>query len=115
MRMNDAFPSKFLKAADLQGQAVKVVIESISFEDIGDDAEKPVMRFRDKAKGLVLNITNAKMIESAYGEEMDNWAGKAIELYPTKTNFRGEIVDCLRVRLEAPPPAAVDPEEEVPF
>lgn len=118
MRMNDAFPSKFLKAADLNGVAVKVVISSVTFEDIGDDAEKPVMRFEGKAKGLVLNITNAKMVEAYHGEEMDNWAGKQIELYPTKTSFRGEVVDCLRIRVEAPPPPAAaeeGDEGEVPF
>jgi hypothetical protein len=40
---------------------------------------------------------------------MDHWAGKAITVYPTETEFRGKMTRCIRVRLDAPA-AATQPE-----
>ena len=113
MRVSDAFPSKYLRAADLQGQAVKVLIDNVHYEDIGDDHDKPVMMFQGKKKGLVLNKTNALTVEVQFGDEMDDWVGKEIEIYPTTTSFQGKIVDCLRIRIPVPP--AAEGEEEAPF
>jgi len=111
--MSEAFPSNWLRAADLTGHSVKVTIAGGALEDIGD-GEKPVISFLDKQKGLVLNKTNANMIVEYYGDETAGWIGKEIELYPTKVSFQGKLVDCIRVRVEqAPPPVAEG--EEPPF
>lgn len=113
MRMSEAFPSNWLKAEDLKGHSVKVVIDSVVMEDIGDK-EKPVVYFRDKQKGIVLNKTNASMIAEYYGDDSDGWIGKEIELYPDKVAYQGKIVPCIRVRVQqAAPPAAEG--EEPPF
>jgi len=105
MNINETFPSKYLKSHDLKGQAVPVTIEGVSVEELGEGDEKttkPVLYFQGKEKGLALNKTNAKMIAESYGDETDDWAGKPLEVYPDKTPFRGEIVDCIRVRVPAP-------------
>ena len=97
MNINLAFPSAYLKAADLQGRRVGVTIEKVVMEDIGGD-QKPVVRFRGKDRGIVLNKTNAAMIAEITGtEETDEWKGAAVVLYPTKTDFQGKRVDCIRV------------------
>ena len=90
MDMNTVFPSKFLRASDLQDRAVNVTIDRVEMGDIADDTVKPVVYFVGKEKGLVLNKTNTKTISNLYGGESDDWAGKSITIYPTETDFQGE-------------------------
>ena len=128
MRLNDAYPSNYLKHSDLQGRAVRLTILDYNIEEIGQGADKdtkPVLLFKNTSKRLVLNKTNAVTIAEMYGDELDDWKGKLIELYPDRTGFGGKMVDCLRVRAPqgvtrpAPLPAPVLPEPEdddsVPF
>lgn len=97
MRTSEAFPSNYLKAADLNGRAVKVTIDSVTVEKIGDD-RKPVLHFVGKDKALVLNKTNSNRIEEATGtDEMDDWEGWTITLYACKVDFQGKRVDAIRV------------------
>src|SRR5262245_40173132 len=97
MNINGAFPSTYLKAADLQGRRITVAIAAVKMEDIGSDT-KPVLHFQGKDKGLVLNKTNANMISEICGtDETDDWSGKRVVLYPTKTDFQGKRVDAIRV------------------
>ena len=102
MDMNTVFPSKFLKASDLQDKAVVVTIERVEMDSITDDTTKPVVYFVGKEKGLVLNKTNTKTISNLYGGESDEWAGKSITIYPTETDFQGERVECIRVKIKRP-------------
>lgn len=104
MKIGTAFPSKYLRAADIpDGQFVPVVIESITQENVAgsDDADdvKPVIHFVGKTKGMVLNKTNATTIANSYGDETDDWAGKGILLYATETLFQGQSTPCLRVKI----------------
>ncbi len=107
------FPSKYVKHADLNGQDVTVTIDSMKIEEVGMDREtKPVLSFKDAKKGLVLNMTNYDTIALAYGEETDNWCNQKITLYGAQAQFGGKIVDCIRVRPLASPPAEVKAEPE---
>ena len=54
--------------------------------------------FQSTQKGLVLNITNKNVFVLLYGAETNNWIGRQIELYPSQTDFRGEVVACIRCR-----------------
>jgi hypothetical protein len=124
MDINAAFPSAFLKAADLQGRRVAACIDSVAMEDIGSE-QKPVVYFQGKEKGLVLNKTNANMIsEIAKSTDTDHWTGVHICLYPTKTDFQGRRVDAIRVdypatngaQRQAPPPVQHnDMGDDIPF
>lgn len=98
MRIGAAFPSDYLKAADLQGRPAPVTISHVSMENVGGSDHKPVLYFHGKQRGLVLNKTNANIIASVHGEETDSWAGKRIELYPTQVEFQGKMVEAIRVR-----------------
>ena len=103
MKISSAFPSKFLKASDLQGKEVRVEIFDVRMEDVSGDGseEKLVMYFKDKQKGLVLNITNRNRLVTAFGDETDDWLGKEILIYPEQTQFGGRPVEGLRVRVPA--------------
>ncbi len=96
MNINEAFPSKFLKAADLEGKKIKLQIDRISMENFDDDA-KPTAYFVGKEKGMVLNKTNSMILGAEYGPETDNWVGKSISLYSKKVSYNGSMVDSLAV------------------
>jgi hypothetical protein len=105
MRMSDIFPSKYVKAGDLQGRASTLTIKELRVEEMGHGTEKerkPVLYFERASKGLVLNRTNATIIASLYGDESDYWAGKRISIYPTKVRAFGSMQDCIRVCEEIP-------------
>lgn len=97
MRVSDAFPSEFLKAADLRDRNVLVVMDRVEMKDIGGD-HKPILFFQGKDKGLVLNKTNANNIAMAHGDDTDDWSGKEVVLFPAMTDFQGKTVPCIRVR-----------------
>lgn len=101
MNIHTAFPSKYLKAADL-GQAQPVVtISHIDLETMpGDKKEiRPIAYFEGKSKGLVLNRTNANAIAAIAGtEETDNWPGTRVQLYVAEVQFKSEMVEAIRVR-----------------
>ena len=98
MDINTAFPGKFIKAVDLNGQSKVINIASVAMEDVGKDGAKPVLRWPGSEQGFVLNKTNSMMIASFLGNETSDWLGKEIELYPTRTQMGADIVDCIRVR-----------------
>ncbi len=106
MNINTAFPSKYLKAADLNGSAVSVTIREVRMEEVGRTKEqKPVVYFMNKDKGVVLNRVNSnKIAELAGSFDTEDWGGTVIAIYPTETEFAGETVECIRVK--APKAAA---------
>lgn len=106
MNVDEIYPStKSLKAADLQGRTVSVTIENYEVKKF-DNGNKIILKFTGKEKVMVVNKTNAKIIASAFGGDTDGWIGKKIEIYPDKTMFGTDLVDCIRVRIPAPPAAA---------
>lgn len=108
MKISAAFPSEYLKAADLQGRQVKVVIDRVEMRDVGDD-HKPVIFFQGKDRGVVLNKTNSGVLEDAFGDETDHWHGQTITLYPTKVDYQGKRVDAIRILADPVPPPVQPP------
>jgi hypothetical protein len=98
MKISNAFPSKYLKASDLQDRNVAVAMSHVALEDVGDSERKPVLYFQDKNKGLVLNKTNSRLIAGIYGDDTENWDGKSLVLFPAMVDFRGDQVEAIRVR-----------------
>jgi hypothetical protein len=96
------YPAKFLRAADLNGKPLRVTIVGLKREDIGGE-QKVVLSFTNE-KSLILNKTNARQIAKTLGHETRGWGGKDIILVPTQVNFRGDMVDAIRVRAAAPRP-----------
>ena len=99
MNINDAYPSKYLKAADLPDEgSMAVTIEKIALEEIGKDKQtKPVLYFTEAGAGFICNKTNARSIARLLGsEELDDWVGRVILIYRTEVNFQGKIVKTIR-------------------
>lgn len=97
MNINEAFPSNYLKAADLQGRTITVKIKHVTTERLGDD-DKLIIYFEGKQKGMVLNKTNANNLAFAFGPETDDWQGAEAQLYPTMVDFQGRSVEALRLK-----------------
>jgi hypothetical protein len=117
VNINEEFPSKYLKSADLKGKMARLQIAHVDSEEIGKD-RKLVAYFRGKERGMVLNKTNAKTIAEAFGDETDNWTGADIEVFSMKVDYQGRMVDGLRVRIpeqQPKPAAAPKPQGEVRF
>lgn len=128
--INEAFPSKFLKASDLKGQQPVVVMSRVAFEPVGQTKEmKAVLYFDGKEKGMVLNKTNANKITEIVGSALtEDWPNHQIRIYPSVTTFQGEEVECIRVKAvvgqrmtmtkTAPPPPEPGTEltdDDIPF
>jgi hypothetical protein len=112
MDINAAFPSKYLKASDLQGRKIKCTIDRVEMAKMGDDT-KPVLYFRGKDKGLVMNKTKAMTISAMCGADTEEWSGREIYIYPTKTSMQGQMVDAIGV--EVIPEEAVTKDGEPNF
>lgn len=121
MKASEAFPSKYLKAGDLKDKNVQLIIDEVLMEQMPDGKRKPALTFRKTGKIMILNKVNAKTIATAYGDEMDNWSGKPVVLFPRMVDFQGEEVEAIRVRVPnsgiraavVPPLSAPVPEPEI--
>lgn len=111
MDINEQFPSKYLKAADLKGREVTVTIARIDMETIGQGGEKPkpVLYFVGKEKGVVMNKTNAMNIAAGYGPETEAWHNMPVVLFPVWVDFQGKSTEAIRIRpaTRKPAPKAV--------
>lgn len=110
MNIEEAFPSKYLKAADLKGSRVNVKIDRIECETVGDDS-KVILYFQGKEKGLVLNVTNKNMVVDLYGPETDDWSGQPITLYEAMVQYQSKMVPAIRIA--GPPRASARPAAQV--
>ena len=98
---DEMFPSKYLKAEDLEGTTMKVTISSLDQELMRDGTMKFVLSFAGQKRGLVLNKTNGKALSVAFGKDSGGWTGKEIELFPVAVDFQGESTTGIRLRLPA--------------
>jgi hypothetical protein len=98
MKMSEEFPSKYLKAADLQGREVRVTMQNVEREKIGDDT-KPVLYFKGKDKGVVLNKTNAGTISDSYGDDTEDWFDQPLILFSVMVDFQGKVGPAIRCRV----------------
>jgi len=103
MKLHEVFPSQWLKAADLDGQARLVTIEGCRLEAVEEGKPaKPVLQLHGLTQGLVLNKTNGESIAAFLGDDLDRWPGQKIVLVPAETDFQGKRVPCIRIRPPKP-------------
>ena len=94
MNINNAFPSDYLKCADLQGRTLRATIANVRMVEIGKDT-KPALYFHGKQKGLILNKTKSMTLADAWGPETDNWINRDVSLRPTRVPFEGKMTDSI--------------------
>jgi hypothetical protein len=120
MKRDEAFPSRFLKAPDLNGEPLILTIAGANYEPLknhkGNEEQKLVLSFLKTKKLLVVNVTNFDAIVEATGEaDSDDWPGHKIEVYPSEVQVGTEMKPCIRVRTAAQgelrPKAAAKPKK----
>ncbi len=105
--INEMYPSKFLKASDID-QDYEVTIVEVGTDNIGqgdDREEKFIVHFDEFDKGLVLNKTNANLIAVQHGLNTEDWIGKKVVLTVEDVAFQGKITPAIRIRRPARPVA----------
>lgn len=120
--MKEMYPSKYLKADDVdeQGGDVPATIKGVRLEEMQDNEgakeDKPVLYFNNVPKGMVLNKTNADRISAAYGDESDSWRGKPVVLYTEEVKAFGKTTNAIRLRVAKPKvvAATASAEQEAP-
>lgn len=103
--IDEIYPSKYLKATDIDGSDLVVTISKADVEvmGLGDRADqKIVLYFQETDKGLPLNKTNAIAVGQLYGRDIENWVGKRVALFPTEVSFQGKQYPSIRVRMKPP-------------
>lgn len=80
---------------DLKGQpAVVVTISKAGLEEVGQDKEaKPVLRFLETNKGLVLNATRTNQLEGIYGDKP--LVGQKIKIGVREEEVRGRPLELI--------------------
>ncbi len=113
--LNKLYPSTYLKASDLPEEGQIFTIKGVELERMPNNGdEKPVIYFTDAEKGLVCNVTNARVIGKLYGDDTDDWDGCKITLYPTEVSFQGDMVEAIRVRSKKPKEAKANGKSKKP-
>jgi len=119
--VSEMYPSLYVSGSDLKGRSFTMKIASFRKEEVFDKeknakVQKVVLYFADAKKGVLLGKTQATEIAEALGDdEMNNWTGKAIEIYPTNVKAFGKVFLTVRFRKAttatvAPPPEALNQE-----
>lgn len=100
MKLNEAFPSRYLNAADAKPPRT-VTMAGIRQEEVGQQKDlKWVLYLHNEPKGIVLGKTIWAQIAYVTGsDDTDGWMGKQIEIYQELVrNPQGQMVPGLRVR-----------------
>jgi hypothetical protein len=102
--------SRFLSKEDLDTETFVVTISEVKIESLRSnrgDEDKYVLYFKERDfKPMVLNVLNRRRIIAVYGDESDDWTGRAIEIYvDPNVEMGGEIVGGIRVKIPASPPS----------
>jgi hypothetical protein len=119
MKLGEMFPSKSLKADDFKDNPQVLTMADVEIVTFDDGTKKPALSFQEHEKRLLLNRTNSNIIAESYGDDTDAWRGKRIQLYAARVEFKGDIVDAIRVQgpkqnAAPPPPSGFDDEPPEP-
>jgi hypothetical protein len=109
MKLNDIYPSTYLKAADLGDEPMVLTIDRVEMAEMQDGTRKPAAYFEEQEKGLILNRTNANTIAAIYGDDTDSWHGARVQLISVPVEFNGRQVEAIRVRVRQTKPSAKQP------
>ena len=74
---------------------IVLTIQNVAFETMNDGAEKPVARFTEDARGLVLNKANYQIAGS---DDTTNWHGMRVQLFAGTAEYAGNVVPAVRIR-----------------
>jgi hypothetical protein len=92
MKVSEVYPSNFITAGDLDGKELRLTIDRVADKNAvkredGSPIDRIVIYFRGSPKGFVAGKTNARAIRLEHGNNIDEWVGKQITIFPTTTKI----------------------------
>lgn len=103
MNINKFFPSPYLRTNDIPAQGIVLTVKGVEEEKFeqraGKTVTKPMMAFQETSQKLILNRTNAKLMEKFTGTpETEEWVGRKIRLAVVEVEYGGDIVPAIRIK-----------------
>jgi len=95
----NAFPSKFLSAAEIE-RPYEATIESVGFDEVGNE-DKPERKLvatfeEERCRPIVLNVTRCEAIaEIAKTPDYAAWGGTRVKVSQGTTRYAGKKVPCI--------------------
>ena len=83
------YPGRFLKAGLFEGKCVTLTIKDVNLEELeGDDGKKvkAIIAFAETEMQLVTCKTNGLSIKAMFGNNLGDWVGKRVTLFPSTWN-----------------------------
>ena len=111
MDIYDEFTSSFFKATELVGKKLPVTITTVEKTEMNDGKTKPVLKFEEDTRGLVLNVENRTVLAERFGRDTRAWVGKKVTLITRRVN--GPSGPCPGIRF-ADPPMSEQIDDEIP-
>jgi hypothetical protein len=99
----ELFP--YIQGEMLADNEATMTISDVKVEELVNNRgenSKPVVYFKERDKGLILNKTNARVIAALYGPETDDWIGERITLYAERGTWFGKSGYAVRVNEHKP-------------
>lgn len=118
MRIEDVYPSKYVRGEDLAGKPVtltivRVVLEAMCPGQGAPATQKPVIYFEKAKKAVIMSRALWIQIAAITGDDDTNtWKGKKIQLYPEKMTVAGQPRIAIRARQALEIPTAMIEEEK---
>jgi len=91
---DELYPNRFLKAGELQGKKVTLVIADVDTEMLENDDGKKLkgfLSFEKTPKQVVLNKTNGLCLRAMFGRKLSEWLGKQVIFFADKWNGEDAI------------------------
>lgn len=84
--------SRYLRAVDV-GESFRVTIANVTVDTMKskgeEEKERGVVWFDEDERGLVVNVSLGQILRAMFGLNLQDWAGKRLELY-NDTTVRGK-------------------------
>jgi hypothetical protein len=83
-----AKPSKYIRATDIGDGTLVLTVADVKEASIGRYGDPAVLlSFAEDTRQLSLNASRLRAMISAYGDNTDDWAGNAVELFTEQTDM----------------------------
>ena len=83
------YPGRFLKAGLFEGKQVTLTIKDVDLNELeGEDGKKlkAIVSFQETEMQLVTCKTNGLSIKAMFGNNLGDWVGKRVTLFPSTWN-----------------------------
>jgi hypothetical protein len=113
MKFSDFVQSKYLSKADVE-KPTMFTIGGYSQVEVEPGKMKIAVKFREHDKPMLLNKTNTKRLQNAFGNDSAVSVGKKVAVYVDDdvTDMKGNIVGGLRLKVSR---QDVENESQIPF